>query len=182
MDNSINSEQQQDNINELKIKVDNLEKELNIYKHAIISECNKHNPLFHVESAELAELFIKYGANINDKNICNSTPLHYKKNKDIVELFIKNEFDLNTKDEYGCVPVMFYDDKETIKLMYNNGADLTICDNVGRSVIDYMKDNNKNDIILYINELITQNDNKEDITKEQATEQATKEQQEQLTL
>lgn len=154
-------------INEdLTIKIANLENELNIYKNAIISECKDNNPLFHVKSAELAELFIKHSANVNDKNICNSTPLHYKKNKDVVEIFIKNNANLNEKDDYGCVPIMFYDDIEIIKLMYENGADLSLCDNIGRSVLEYMKDNNREDIIKYINDITTNKEITQELTQE----------------
>jgi ankyrin repeat protein len=79
----------------------------------------------------VAKLFIKLGANVNEKDRNGCSPLFYITDVNIVQLLINNKADVNHRNNHNATPIFNYKDSNIFLLLINSGADLN-----ARSSID----------------------------------------------
>lgn len=89
------------------------------------------------------DVFLKYGANINKKNLLNRTPLFESiewGTKEYMAHLIKRGADVNVKESLGMTPLHIAvktNDKEKVQLLLQNGADISERDNYGYQPIHF---------------------------------------------
>jgi len=93
------------------------------------------------ERESLANLLVKYNANVNIRNIDNKTPLMQAQSVDFAKFLIVNHADVKAKDKDGhsLVPLVYsgYDNTAGIvKLYIDNGADVNEVSPNGRNIFD----------------------------------------------
>lgn len=81
-----------------------------------------------VSNYRVAELLIRYGADINAKQLQGYTPMHsaaHKGSKDIAELLLKNGADINARTDNGKTPLSLAIESDhcgTVKFLRENGG------------------------------------------------------------
>lgn len=86
----------------------------------VVQSKDGSTPLHHLESKEIAALFIAHGADINAKDDFNSTPLHdaaSRGRKDVVQLLLDAGADKTIKNNKGETPLDF-----TKRIQYGYGS------------------------------------------------------------
>lgn len=84
---------------------------------------------------EEAQVLIKNGADLNEKDNIGCTPLLYimnsrtEKNIEIAKLFINHGADVNAKNKYGSSLFFYADDLLMVDLLIAHGADVNAKDN-----------------------------------------------------
>lgn len=88
--------------------------------------------LHHAVNKELVELFIKYGADINQTDYENKTLLHRAvclDKTEVIEVLLAHKAQINVKDIYGDTPiniVLKYGKLETLRILMRHGVDVGI--------------------------------------------------------
>ena len=82
-------------------------------------------PLHWARNAEIAELLIKNGADVNARNDALATPLHWAETVDIAKTLIKHHAIINALDDIGNTPIMYAEkhDNEPVKNFLENCTD-----------------------------------------------------------
>jgi len=108
-------------------------------------------------------VLLRYGADVNAKDIGNRTPLHmgYKK-LDMKKILVENGADVNAIDNYGETPLMkaCHDghrwfgvdrcdpkDKEIVKYLISKGADVNVINNENKTALDLACSGRRQDIV-----------------------------------
>ena len=108
-------------------------------------------PLFRTSRAEIMEVLVKNGADVNARDIFNRTPLHrylfIHINIEAMKFLIENGADVNARDKWLKTPahmiVSSFRKEDSIKalgLLLFHGADIDARDEDGKSVRDYLID------------------------------------------
>lgn len=97
---------------------------------------------------EIIKLLIENGADVNNKNLVDSSPLHYAvelKNTEIIKLLIDKGADVNAKNCIGDTPLhrAVFNSFENTKILINNGADIKAKDKDGKTPLDIAKEYSK---------------------------------------
>lgn len=95
--------------------------------------------LFNIKNYDVAKLFIRRGADVNEKNTHGRTPLHECLKFDIAKLLIANGAKVNTKDNKGNTPIMArrYMNTAIVKLLIRNNANIYNINKYGANILFY---------------------------------------------
>lgn len=119
--------------------------ELLVKNGGVINNRSRYNPLIHYYNGKYTNinLALKYGYDVNGKDIKGKTPLSYAAMiwaVEAAELLIKNSADVNSQDRRGRTPLMFavsHHCVEMAELLIKNSADVNIRDKKGRTALMY---------------------------------------------
>lgn len=119
------------------------------------------SPIHFVREKEKMALLLKYGADINAKNMYNESPLtlacSYSEDYDLVKYLLENGADINNIDEYGYTPLIralgaYIPDRDIIMLLLDNGADVNIKTNDNESALEWALRTGFDDVIKVVTE------------------------------
>ena len=102
---------------------------------------------------EVAEVLLKYKADVNAKNRYIYTPLHFAglwNSKEVAELLLKYKADINAKNYGASTPLHVcaeFNSKEVAKVLLKNGADKGIKDKGNKIPIDIAKEKGHQEMI-----------------------------------
>ena len=89
-------------------------------------------------NADLADMLLNYGADVNDEDSKGRTPLHFAveddENTRIVKLLLRHGANINARDKNKCTPLhnaVLHYCAETAELLLRNGADVNARDKEG---------------------------------------------------
>jgi ankyrin repeat protein len=127
--------------------------------------------IIHYNNVEdFIEILLYYGADINIQNIDGYTPFHMmlkefretyfysiENLKELIEIFVKNGANLSLKDIYGNTPIHYitYKIKDfdilkyIIELSLKKGANFNIKNNDGQRAVDFVRDFEIREMMLY---------------------------------
>lgn len=92
-------------------------------------------------NSKATEIFIKSGANVNQKNIAGATALHLASRNNALEsakILLKYNANIDVKDDEGWTPLMrasLAGDEEMVKILVNAGAQKWLYNNLGDTAI-----------------------------------------------
>ena len=92
-------------------------------------------------NSKATEIFIKSGANVNQKNIAGVTALHLASRNNALEsakILLKYNADIDVKDDEGWTPLMrasLVGDEEMVKILVDAGAQKWLYNNAGDAAI-----------------------------------------------
>jgi hypothetical protein len=113
---------------------------------------NNQTPIFATTNPNIIDILIRYGADVDHKNINGYTALTKTVDIDIsrntiplIKKLVARGADVNTTDNYGQTPLMKAANKDirVIKLLLRLGADPDITDNHGKKASDYASSRDK---------------------------------------
>ena len=80
-------------------------------------------------------LYVKKGANVNERDMFGRTPLFYINRPDIAQLLIKHGADIYIRDEGNRTPLFYVENIEMADFFINKGIKINVKDNdeIGRA-------------------------------------------------
>ena len=115
-------------------------------------------PLFRALSAEMAELLIAHGADVNAENSEGETPLFVTHSAKVAEVLIAHGADVNAKNHHGETPLFRTPSADVAKVLLAYGADIHARNNYGVPMLSYMNKVTSDAISYYLENNPTKND------------------------
>ena len=95
-------------------------------------------PIMFAKSVDVADLLIKYGAELTIWTLNDTHILHEVEDLDVLKFLVKKGADVNCKNSEGISPLMqasLYQNKERMEALIDVGADVNTVDNKNRTPI-----------------------------------------------